>query len=110
MIRALWTYSHDLWVHRCKQADLNNKKYPENLTHNEILFALRQYLHVDRIELSTPEKKTQSKRNQEHQNSAHANISEMAKIVENRTITHHKDDAKRKTEYRKNPNNHALSL
>jgi len=57
VIRALWEYSQDMWLHRCKQSNLMNKDDPDNLTHNEILFALRQYLRLDRKELSVAEKK-----------------------------------------------------
>jgi len=57
VIKALWEYSQEMWVHRCKQAHLNNKEDPDNMTHNEISFSLRQYLRLDRTVLSVTEKK-----------------------------------------------------
>jgi len=57
VIRALWEYLQDMWAHHCKQANLNNKDDPDNLTHNEILFALRQYLRLDCKDLSVAGKK-----------------------------------------------------
>lgn len=74
VIRAAWTYSHDMWVHRCKQTTMNNKDDPENCTNNKILFALRQYLRLDRNDLSVAEKEL------------HLNIIRSIKTAHTRTL------------------------
>lgn len=59
IIRAIWEYSHSIWVLRCKQVHSASKNDPENLTHQELVFSVRPFLRISRRELSTQEKLTQ---------------------------------------------------
>jgi len=56
VIRAIWTYSHSMWVLRCKQVHSSSKNDPDNLTHQELIFSIRQFLRISRTEISSEEK------------------------------------------------------
>jgi len=56
VIRAIWTYSHSMWVLRCKQVHSSSKNGPGNLTHQELIFSIRQFLRISRTEISNEEK------------------------------------------------------
>jgi len=57
LIRALWTYSHDVWVSRCKQV---HTKHPDDfcsMNQEELIQVVRSYLKLDLSSLSALERK-----------------------------------------------------
>jgi len=57
LIRALWTYSYDIWVSRCKQVHTKNPEDLVSMNHEELKKVVRGYLNIDRTKLSVLERK-----------------------------------------------------
>ena len=56
VINALWDYSHELWVARCKELNLTTDD-ASSLTRIELLQLIRKYLKIPCDRLSTTERK-----------------------------------------------------
>jgi len=74
VIKALWSYSHDMWVQRCQNVHRKSKTDPCSLNHNELLFSIRRLLRTPRIQLSVEEKKL------------HLNVTRGLKVAHTRTL------------------------
>ena len=57
LIRALWTYSHDVWVSRCKHVHTKNPDDFCSMNHEELIQVVRSYLKLDSSSLSAIERK-----------------------------------------------------
>ena len=74
VIRLLWTYSHEMWVGRCKQVHESTKGAIDSMNHQELLYCIRQSLKIPREELSISEKKL------------HINISNGMRVAHTKTL------------------------
>jgi len=73
-IRALWDFSHSMWIKRCQNVHVKNKDDPCTLTHNELLFSIREILKVRRTDLSHVEKQL------------HLNVTRGMQVAHSRTL------------------------
>ena len=74
LIRALWTYSYDVWVARCKQVHTKNPDDICSMNHEELIQAVRCYLKLDSSSLSVLERKL------------HLNITKKMRFAHSRTL------------------------
>jgi len=74
VIRALWTYSHDVWVARCKQVHTKNPDDLCSMNHEELMQVVRNYLKLDSSSLSVLERKL------------HLNVTKKMKFAHSRTL------------------------
>ena len=70
VIRAVWTYSHSLWLDRCKHVHSTEA----NLNHTELQVIIRKYLQIDQKDLSADEKKI------------HLNVAQNMKFAHRKTL------------------------
>ena len=73
-IRALWDFSNSMWIKRCQNVHVKNKDDPCSLTHNELLFSIREILRVRRNDLSHIEKQL------------HLNVTRGLQVAHTRTL------------------------
>jgi len=73
-IKALWEFSQSMWIKRCKNVHVKNKDDPCSLTHNELLYSIREILKVRRGDLSHVEKKL------------HMNVTRGMQVAHTRTL------------------------
>ena len=57
IICALWTFSHEIWVERCKHSNKADKSNPLTLSHCDLLTEIRNYLQLPKNELSADKRK-----------------------------------------------------
>jgi len=74
LIRALWTYSNDIWVARCKQVHTKNPDDLCSMNHEELMQVVRTYLKLDSSSLSALERKL------------HLNVTKKMKFAHSRTL------------------------
>ena len=73
-IKALWEFSQSMWIKRCKNVHVKNKDDPCSLTHNELLYSIREILKVRRSDLSHVEKRL------------HMNVTRGMQVAHTRTL------------------------
>jgi len=74
VIRALWDFSQSMWVKRCQNVHVKNTDDPCSLTHNELLYSIREILKVRRTNLSHVEKQL------------HLNVTRGMQVAHTRTL------------------------
>jgi len=57
VIRALWDFSHNVWVARCKHVHIKNEGDICSMTHEELVQIVRDFLSLSRKTLSSVERK-----------------------------------------------------
>ena len=76
LIKTLWTYSHSVWVARCKHVNQTTADEPISLTQAEQMSIIRQYLKLPRDILTREEKRL------------HLNISRGMRSAHTTTLAH----------------------
>jgi len=74
VLRALWTFSTNMWLDRCKQVHSTSKEDSDNLTHQDLLFSIRTYLRLPRHTLLIQEKRL------------HINITKCMRVAHSNTL------------------------
>ena len=73
-IRALWQYSHSIWIERCTFIHRSRPDNLQSLTHSETIVLIRQLLRTPRDDLSMEEKRL------------HHNISRNLQLAHTKTL------------------------
>ena len=74
VIRAIWNFSHEIWVQRCKFVNKADKTNPLSLSHQELISEMRNYTRLPKNELSPEERKL------------HYNVSKTIRVAHKTTL------------------------